>query len=106
MRQHHVVGDIHLRKGRPALHWNEDGYRNRVEYDSRNGWHYNYAPGKHGSLTQGLRAYVSRVARVGGSAAQQVINRLTGIGRGIGIPIIVPNPQDYVSRSCDWRCVT
>ena len=102
MRQRHVVGDLHMRKGRPAIHWNSGGRRSRVEWDKNHRWHYNSgAKGHHGSVREGARAYGrhwgSRLSRWGRSAA-----RWGGrIGRA-GLWVPVPSPCS--GRYGDWMC--
>lgn len=49
---------ISMRKGRPALHWGgPSGHDNRIEWDSKNKWHYNPPGGGHKSVPDGFRAY-------------------------------------------------
>lgn len=78
MRQRHLVGHLNMRKGRPAIHWKENGYRNRIEYDRHNRWHWNGAPRHHGSVRQGLRAYGSYLWRTHGRRIVRAVVRYSG----------------------------
>lgn len=67
-------GNLAMRRTRPAIHWNQNRQRHRIEWDSRTGWHYNNKTkgGGHLSVRAGLSAYggflsVSTWAGLGGA---------------------------------------
>jgi large repetitive protein len=47
--------DVTWRRGKPALHWNN--HQNRIEWDKRNGWHYNIGRDEHYSVWRGISDY-------------------------------------------------
>lgn len=90
-----------MRKGRPGIHWGgAGGHANRIEYDSKNKWHYNPAGSKaHLSVREGFRALAKTNMRLVARGASIVGNRVAGVGRALArggsgfFPIVVPGEQ-------------
>ncbi|WP_423462379.1 RHS repeat-associated core domain-containing protein [Promicromonospora sp. MS192] len=91
-------GYVVMRKGRPGIHWGgAGGHQNRIEWDKRNGWHYNPPGGGHLRVRDGFSALGRDVARGALNGAQKagrtVLTGLGGVVRsGGGIPILIPMP--------------
>jgi hypothetical protein len=84
-RQRHIVGDLHVRRGRLAIHWN--GHQDRVEWDKAKGWHYNMSNGAHGSFGEGLKAYGRHLVKRGSGVISRGCGLLCApIFPGSGIP--------------------
>lgn len=68
-----------MRDGAPGLHWGEgSGHENRIEWDSKNKWHFNPAKSKaHLSVQQGLKRYYSWIG-------SKVLSRATGAVSFVG----------------------
>jgi len=89
-------------KGKPAIHLRQSGIAepHRIEWDKRNGWHYNDArrPGSHDSVRRGLgqfgRHLVSRTPAAGRSLGRLALRGAGGIARigggAIFIPVVLP----------------
>jgi RHS repeat-associated protein len=83
-----------LRKGKPGSHWGN--HQNRIEWDPKNGWHFNDAarPGSHDSVGRGLAKAAGRgvqnVGRAISSADGTVLRGLGAIGSGLGRTSLIP----------------
>ncbi len=79
------TGHFVLRAGRIAIHWNDGpGQRSRIEWDKKNGWHYNKGGVKgHFTVREGLKDYVKYLTRRLGQGASRGGSTLGALARGL-----------------------
>ncbi|MGW4897651.1 DNRLRE domain-containing protein [Kitasatospora sp. NPDC004240] len=85
-RNEHLV----MRQGKPGVHWGN--HQNRIEWDKRNGWHYNKAgTSEHFSVREGVRD-LSRIL-----IRRSVIAAFRAFGAILRSPIIIL-PGSWIPR--------